>query len=948
MSLDFTVAERQSFGTTFHAPTVKKLLAGKLTMTPHPEWTLPDVIDWTADPFEDVNWQNQYHMLRWLDPLRRAAMKGDDAAYDMWIRYVRDWVQNNPRSNPAHQWVWRDMVEGIRVIQFCLAAPLVRNRSPEDLGWLEATIREHAEFMADPANLGKANHAMHQHEALFVCGRILRDQKFTDLAIKRFDQLLNEEYDEQGVNGEGAIAYHYNNYLWYERALKRFDAEGAPRPAAAERHARAPEEIAHATRPDGTFVSIGDTDGGTAQNVRSPFTDYVTSGGAKGEPPADLLKIYDRGYLFARSGWGETEKNLDEETFFSVSFGAANRVHGHPDGGSITFSADTVNWLVDPGKFQYGYSIPRKHLVSRASHSLVSIEGRTPRKDAVVELSRRAITDRAYDFLFSDSSFEGVTLTRRVIYSTAGEYLVIVDHVRSRDDVTAIQRWQLGPDVDASITRHRAELASGECRASLSYVGTATQLSQLRGQNSPFDGWVATGWKQKTEATVVNASKRGKNFRFITVLASGNTSSPAVENVPGTERGYFCLRVSTGKVTEMILVGRDAVTFPTSPPTSGSIGADTEKAPTFPTASGKPHFQEKASRREVFEKLEASRLEAWDAPVTRREELANELNEEQLRKGLHEPVDLGLAAGIADLRSLERGHSNPKLIEPKRTSLVNWDGVSDWRPTFYPLPVVSHRNSGSINIAPAGPAIHSIIEGPFVVPFAIDPRAGTTLTVLFQGAVDRAKVRIPIFLRWRHQLELNAGPTMAIADPTLDLSTSLRLGWYLGTEKLDLAPRLAELVKSTARSLGAQNIVLVGSSGGGFAALQMGAHIPGSTVVAMSPQTDLRRYPPRLVGAATEPAFGLRKAPTDGYLIKRINVAERMQNTRHYPRAWIVSNSGDSHHVTEHESPLREHYASAGQAESLLTLDIDLGQGHRSVDNETYTRVLTEVYSTLP
>src|SRR5699024_7202567 len=257
------------------------------------EWTLPSRIDWAADPFHDVNWRSQLHMLRWLDPLRRAAAKGDDDAYAMWIRYVRDWVRSNPRSAPAHEWVWSDMVDGIRAIQLCLAAPLVRDRSPEDLGWLEQSIRDHAEFMADPQNLGHSNHAMHQHEALFVCGRTLADDHFTELAARRFDELLSEQYDAQGVNAEGAVAYHYNNYLWYERALRRFDAEGFDRPAAAARHALAPEEIAHATRPDGTFVGIGDTDGGGPKAVGSPFTDYVSSGGSDGEAPPDLLKIYD-------------------------------------------------------------------------------------------------------------------------------------------------------------------------------------------------------------------------------------------------------------------------------------------------------------------------------------------------------------------------------------------------------------------------------------------------------------------------------------------------------------------------------------------------------------------------------------------------------------------------------------------------------------------------------
>src|SRR5699024_7530823 len=346
MSLDFAAAERQALGGSYREGAVRQLLSGVLRMSPHPEWQLPAAIDWAADPFRDVNWRSQFHLLRWLDPVRRAGADGDKDAQAMWIRYARDWVSSNPRHAPAHEWVWSDMVDGIRAINLCLAAPLLRDHSPEDLGWLEETIRDHADHLADPSNLGHANHALHQHEALFVCGRVLGETEYWELAVRRFDALLEEAYDEQGVNAEGAIAYHYNNYLWYERVLKRFDAEGLPRPAAATRHALAPEQIAHATRPDGTFTPIGDTDGGSPRGVRSPYTDYVSSGGSDGEAPADLLKIYDRGYLFARSGWGEMEKNLDEETFFSVSFGASDRVHGHPDGGSLTISSDTVNWVV--------------------------------------------------------------------------------------------------------------------------------------------------------------------------------------------------------------------------------------------------------------------------------------------------------------------------------------------------------------------------------------------------------------------------------------------------------------------------------------------------------------------------------------------------------------------------------------------------------------------------
>ena len=719
------------------------------------------------------------------------------------------------------------------------------------------------------------------------------------------------------------------------------------RPAAAAWHALAPEEIAHATRPDGTFVSIGDTDGGSPKNVGSPYTDYVTSGGATGQAPSDLVKVYDRGYLFARSGWGETERNLDEETYFSVSFGAANRVHGHPDGGSLTYSANTINWVVDPGKFQYGYSIPRKHVVSRAAHSLVTIEGRTPRKNAAVSLARHTESARAHDFLFTDNSFDGVALSRRIIYSTGGEYLVVVDHVRSRQDVTGRQRWQLGPDVTAEASRHYVTLDAAGRKGAIAFAGTATALELVRGQNSPFDGWVATGWKKKTEATAVHATKSGTNFRFITVLAAGSDMHPTIETVPGAPSGHFCLRVNTGRVSELVLVGKETVTFPTTLPSPSSTEAELPNRQVKPTRTGRPHHLDTQSRSQVFDLLAAARQQGHQQSTQSRSETAGQLLNEAQVRGLTDDVDLGITAAVTDLRQVERGRRNPKLVEPHRTALVNWDSDPTWRPTVYPMPLRHHRARFTSPKRPSEAEIHTLEAGPLLLPFALDPRAGDTLTVLFQGAIDRARIRIPIFLRWRYQLELQSGPTLAFADPTLDLSTSMRLGWYLGTEKTDLAAMIADTVQRAADALGVRHVVLAGSSGGGFAALQVGTHLADSIVVAMSPQTDLRRYSPRLVALATEPALALRKKPDSGHLLKRVSVLERMSSLKQFPRTVLVSNPGDRLHVKHHEGPLRDFYEQSGYGSRVSTVEVDLGSGHRSVDNDTYGNILSGVYESL-
>lgn len=570
MSLDLEVVARQTLATSFQQSEVDELLAGRLTMAPHPGWELPSDPTWREDPFSDRNWMFQFHMLRWLEPLRRAAAKGDDAAYAMWLRWVQDWAAKNPPGSARSRWAWTDMSDGIRAQQLCLAAPLVSERSPELLEWLERTIRVHAEHLADPRNMGNANHALHQQESLFIAGRVLQEPRLWQLALERMGSLLTEQYDEQGVNAEGATAYHHNNYLWWERTLERIDREGLERPAGSDRHHEAPVEIAHATRPDGTLVTIGDTDPMSPRAVTTPEVQWVTTDGAAGSPPTDTLRVYDSGYVFGRSGWGDAQRPFSEHAFFSLRFGPSDRVHGHPDGTSLTFSSAGVNWVVDPGKYQYGNSEPRDHFFSRGAHSVVSIVGKKPQRTANVELVRAAIGEDLAEFALVDDSYRGLLLTRRVVWSRTGEYLVIVDDVMSRRRVRAVQRWQLGPEVSVQLGPDRADLSAGVSSARLSFLSPGVEVETLRGRESPFDGWVSTGWKQMAPGSVVHARIDARSPRFVTVLATGRDTLP-VARVHGTIGAWdstepFELEVSSGPRTETLRILPESVEALSVPP----------------------------------------------------------------------------------------------------------------------------------------------------------------------------------------------------------------------------------------------------------------------------------------------------------------------------------------------------------------------------------------------
>ena len=114
------------------------------------------------------------------------------------------------------------------------------------------------------------------------------------------------------------------------------------------------------------------------------------------------------------------------------------------------------------------------------------------------------------------------------------------------------------------------------------------------------------------------------------------------------------------------------------------------------------------------------------------------------------------------------------------------------------------------------------------------------LYVILNGALIGKK---PEFKRWSYYNFLQ-GSMLNIADPMYYRFKDLRLGWYYGDENHNLREYLSKVIIKVARMLGLANedIIIIGSSGGGSAAIQTGALIPGSTVIAINAQIKLSLY----------------------------------------------------------------------------------------------------------
>lgn len=92
------------------------------------------------------------------------------------------------------------------------------------------------------------------------------------------------------------------------------------------------------------------------------------------------------------------------------------------------------------------------------------------------------------------------------------------------------------------------------------------------------------------------------------------------------------------------------------------------------------------------------------------------------------------------------------------------------------------------------------------------------------------------------------GSALYISDPTLFKYEKLNLAWYMGDSNQLLYPILSKFIEAVVKQLDIEinHTILYGSSGGGFAALQLASQISnGVVVVCINPQTDIMKYTPR-------------------------------------------------------------------------------------------------------
>lgn len=341
--------------------------------------------------------------------------------------------------------------------------------------------------------------------------------------------------DWQGVSIEQAISYHFYNYVRFQDAEAMFRECGSPLPPEIfERVESMTTFLAHATKPNGAWNCLGDSTDDPNERERLDNTDagFALSRGAKGIRPGNRFAIYHSGYIFGRTGWGET-RPFDQEAYYSLRFGPGRMIHGHNDHTSVTYASRGRDFLVDGGFHGYTQDKWRDHLRNPSAHNVVyTTDQANFYWNAHTKLSEFQIESTWQNYKLVDTPYHRTERTRSVFFIQEPiEAMLVLDHLKGPTR-NYEQVWHF--DQAISLTNDHGIIKAstdGAC-ATIQQLWPYDSIAIVEGQNEPPQGWAGYGTFDLRPIPTLLTAGSGGNVAFLTAIVIHEGEIPQISQRP--------------------------------------------------------------------------------------------------------------------------------------------------------------------------------------------------------------------------------------------------------------------------------------------------------------------------------------------------------------------------------------------------------------------------------
>nr|WP_276545766.1 heparinase II/III family protein [Brachybacterium muris] len=273
------------------------------------------------------------------------------------------------------------------------------------------------------------------------------------------------------------------------------------------------------------LLAIGDSLDTRTPTIPNTPLEYVTSRGATGEPPARRVQVFDRGWVFARSGWG-TERPFAEESVLALRFGPGRAVHGHSDHTSFHYYTGGREVIGDASFSGYANPERRAYELGEYGHGQVLVAGVGPYRPLTeTRLVRRLETPRWEQFVLADAPYRGVERERTVTFLHDPECLLVHDTIRvGAAGAVVRQLFHVGTSLEVAdrTGNERVRFRDGRGELEIRQLLPVGNIDLSRGQRGlTTTGWAGAGLGRTVPSAVMTSRSAPQDGRcdYLTLIS---------------------------------------------------------------------------------------------------------------------------------------------------------------------------------------------------------------------------------------------------------------------------------------------------------------------------------------------------------------------------------------------------------------------------------------------
>lgn len=526
--------------------------------------TLPHDFDWYKPDEYEHEWGNVLNRHGYWRTLGYAWWHTGDPKYaEDWVEMLHDWIDENP-VEPQRRGPWRTLEVGFRASSWFHVMNLFMDAPAFDAEAKYAMTRsliEHARLLyrdIKAKGYRDGNWQLSKSKGMATVGIMFPE--FKEAAAWRelgFDIL--QKHMEKGVYPDGGHCeltpgYHFHCMNAFLHAVILARKNGYDIPGLAARHEKMFEFLMQLTKPDRTYVPVGDAGGGWGSKIAASMSlgaflyerrdmRYLAPDGIRqswvwlfsqdrleqyAEIPAEEPSLRSHMMPYSQYGVMRTGWKEDDRLFlFDCAPWGGNHSHGDRLQICLYSGRDLV---IDPGQYSYDQPLAKTYFRSAEAHNVLLLDEKDqPRTNPEV---------LAWNVSEHVEFASGRIVTRdktgthqRSVLFVKPDYWVVVDHVTGASDPRLTRLFHFpNVDVEHDTSSVRTCFPEGENV----WVGAVDD-----GRLEMRDGWIVTP-ESKRKAEAVKApvaafvSNRPLPASLCTVLVPfGNkTEIPKVERLP--------------------------------------------------------------------------------------------------------------------------------------------------------------------------------------------------------------------------------------------------------------------------------------------------------------------------------------------------------------------------------------------------------------------------------